>query len=203
MTGSKKARAALQDYLKTAQPVRPTLIVSAPDPTVALPADHGYLTPSFDRGALIFKNTAGEIFRLSWLEDETKDAAQDEEKPTDIDGAEIDPTLDRRRSLPVGEYTLVGYRLCRNDENGERWDLSASGPKLLKVKVKAGVDQQIKIDQTIRFNHKLTSKSINLGIGGDLGSALAIYKAGKRIPVDFDLQDAQGKSRYKGRIRYA
>ncbi|MBC8404849.1 MAG: hypothetical protein H8E15_06465 [Planctomycetes bacterium] len=203
MAGSKKARVALQQYLKTTQPVRPTLVDTAPISTESLTSDRGYLTTNFDRGALILKKETGEVFRLSWFEGETEIAPPDATKPQIEVSTKVDSALDLRRALPIGEYTLIGYRLCRDDANGERWDLSATGPKLLKVKVKAGVTQEIKVEQSVRVSYELANKSINLGIWGDHGSAMAIYKAGKRIPVNFDLQDAQGNSRYKGRIRYA
>ena len=72
-----------------------------PEPVTAPPrelaSEMAVLTPSFERGALLLAAADGRRFGLSW-----------EDEPAD------DPAFagaDRRRALPAGSYTLVGYRL--------------------------------------------------------------------------------------------
>jgi hypothetical protein len=184
---------ALQSYLSDEKLARPTAVLSPPG-EVQVP-EVGYVVPSFERGALILMDSEDRIFRLSWSE------AGEEAK-----------SADRRRSLLAGKYRLLGYRLHREDEEGERWDLSASHPKLRTIEIAMGKTLEVEISESIRMSYRLTSRQFGVSVfGGDDSGAegrvansagLTIYKAGKRIPISFALQDKDGQARFEGRIRY-
>ncbi len=153
----------------------------------------GFVVPSFERGALLLKNSDGKIYRLSWLEDGDASKAAAAQKVA---------AAERRRALPAGDYTLVGYRLCRDDAEGVRWDLSATGPEMRTLKVKAGRALKVEIEQKVYFRHHRPPGSFGVNIYGDDQAGIAIYRDGVRIPIGFELRDALGQVRFKGRVNY-
>lgn len=159
--------------------------------------------PGFARGALFVRDSVGTVYRLSWNED---DAAVKETSNESADAAKSEQDVkrapDRRRALPPGRYTMLGYRLNRTDEHGERWDLSATKPGMRKLTIESDEVLELELDERITLRHRLTHKRFSVNVIGDHGVGLTIYRAGKRIPIDFALQDQDGKQRFEGRIRY-
>lgn len=149
----------------------------------------GFVIPSFARGSVFLQNTHDEVFRLSW----------NEGKQSRVESA---PEADRRRALPAGDYTMIGYRLNRLDQAGERWDLAASRPNLRKVTIKAGAELELSIDESIHIGTRLHAKMLGVSVAGEKGSGLTIYRSGKRIPMGFDLLDGYGKAVVAGKINY-
>lgn len=152
-------------------------------------ASEGFLVPSFKRGAVLLKNNHGEVFRLSW--NEGKQSKADEAQQAD-----------RRRAVPAGQYTMIGYRFNRLDDAGERWDLAASHPNLRKLTIEAGQASEISIDESIHIGTRLHSKMLGVSVGGEKNAGITIYRAGKRISMDFQLLDDTGEARVDGKINY-
>lgn len=151
----------------------------------------GYLEPSFEHGALLLKNGEGKTYRLSWDE-----ASSEATKSTE------GSSRDRRRALPAGKYRLVGYRLTRIDDKDQRWDLSATHAKLRSLEIEAGETRLVQISETVTIRHRVTSKQFGLSVTGDGPAGLTLYRAGERINVEFELQDAAGETRQSGKLRY-
>lgn len=162
-------------------------IVAEP-PGSPSPAD-GFLTPGFERGALILRGPRGVVVRLSW----EAEAA---------DGAE---SSDERRALPAGSYDLVGYRILERGEDGSLWHVSASAPKgkpIRVLEVEAGATSSVDVDGTVHVKRRLGASQIGMGIQGEGEAGLSIYKDGKRIPIRFELRDHAGGVVAEGRMRY-
>ena len=51
----------------------------------------------------------------------------------------------RARTLPPGEYTLIGYRIVDRSRHGEVWHQSGSGTKLRKIEVPTSGALQIDV----------------------------------------------------------
>ncbi|MFT7667537.1 MAG: hypothetical protein ACI8X5_000216 [Planctomycetota bacterium] len=143
----------------------------------------GYVVPSFDQGSVVLKNSGGKLYRLLWNEVAAT-------------------SKDRRRGVPAGDYTMVGYRLNKRDNEGKRWDLSATHAKLRKITVEAGVQLELDISETITIKHRLSPGIVDLAVGGVAPAGLTIYREGKRIPIQFELLDETGKVHTKGRFNY-
>lgn len=156
-----------------------------PEPITTAPRelarDMAALTPSFERGALLLAAADGRRFRLSWEE-----------------GA----GADRRRALPAGAYTLVGYRIVAADAGGRLWHVSASGAKLRELDLPAGTERTLAIDPTIRIMKRVAGGELQVTVQGDDKAGLTIYREGKRIPLGFELSGADGARRGAGQVRY-
>lgn len=157
-----------------------------PEPITAPPrefaSDMAALTPSFEKGALLLADADGRRFRLSWEEESA--------------GA------DRRRALPAGAYTLVGYRMIATDATGKLWHVSASGPKLRALDLPGGTERTLEIDPSIRIKKRVAGDQLQVTIQGDDGAGLTIYKEGERIPLGYELRGADGAKRGEGKVHY-
>ncbi len=173
---------ALSEYLKSEPLDLPTLVDATPR---RKKSDEGYVVPSFKRGAILVKNGAGDTWRLSWEDEKVKGK-----------------DADRRRALPVGHYTVVGYRLLRESDSGEPWHLSATGHKIGGVKVAAGESVEFSIPKTITMEGKLHGQNVNMSITGLKGAGLSIYKAGHRIPIGYQLTGDGDEPLAKGSMTY-
>ena len=168
----------MQDALAAKPLPLPTPVTTAPR---ELASDMAVLTPSFEKGALLLAAADGRRFRLSWEEES---------------GA------DRRRALPAGAYTLVGYRIVAADAAGKLWHVSASGPKLRKLDLPAGSERTLEIDPSIRIMKRVVGEQLQVAVQGDDKAGLTIYKEGKRIPLGFELRSEDGAPRGAGQVRY-
>jgi hypothetical protein len=140
----------------------------------------GTLTPGFERGDLFLTSADGTALRLSW---------------TGAEGEE------RTRALPAGEYVLKTYRIVRT-KGDELWHISATSPSIQRLKVKAGANLAVEVDETIRLRAKLGSQRAQMTIQGQNGAGLTIYRDGKRIPIDYRVVDDAGEVVASGRMRY-
>ncbi len=173
---------ALSDYLKSEPLDLPLVVDTGP---VALSSGEGYVLPSFERGAVLLQNQHGDSWRLSW---EADDAQKSD--------------ADRRRALPVGDYSVVGYRLLRDSAAGVAWHLSATGKQLAKVRVEPGQAALVAIPDTITIQGQLRGKGVGMSITGLKGAGLSIYKGGQRIPIGYQLTGVGGRPLAKGSMNY-
>lgn len=144
----------------------------------------GFIVPNFDEGSLLLKNAHGQFFRLSW------------EKKTE----------NRRRALPPGNYSLMGYRIVRRDAKGDEWFISVTARGTRRVTVHAGYEQQVKVSETVTVQCRANSGGPGVELGmmimDEHQSGLSIYHKGKRIPIRYTVTDAQGKEVASGTMNY-
>lgn len=141
----------------------------------------GTVTASFEEGELLLANAEGFPFRLSWT------------------GVEED--AERALALPAGEYVLKTYRIVR-EQDDERWHVSATRPVIQKVEVRAGANTVVEVDEAIRVTARLNGDQAQMMIAGDDGAGLSIYRAGKRIPIDYRIVADDGSVAASGHMRY-
>jgi hypothetical protein len=187
------AREAMISFLKSGELKAPRAVAAPPDNKVA---GAGFVTASFAEGALFLKNAMGEHYRLEWAKEPRTSAAGS--APKDV--------ADRRRALPPGEYTLTCYRVVRRDAQGGEWFISATGHHIRRLVVRAGEEQKIQVDETVRVTGRALPKdgeiSIQLKIAGEHGSGLTIYRDGKRIDIGYRVLDGQSKELGRGTLDY-
>lgn len=187
------AREAMIVFLKSGELKPPRAVASAPGKEAT---GAGFLAASFAEGTLFLTSSAGEHYRLEWPKPGPPPAA----------GRAPPPAADRRRALPPGEYTLTGYRVLRRDAKGVEWFLSATGPAIRRLAVRAGEDQRVQVDETIRLTGGAHPEGgrveIHLTVAGEKGSGLTLYREGKRIDIGYRLVDARGKELARGTLEY-
>lgn len=166
------------EYLRGKSLPTPLAVEEAPG---TLAAGHGTLTPSFLRGDLFLVDDAGRSHRLSWSGDEGDS--------------------ERRRALPAGDYALRTYRIVR-DVEGVTWHVSASAPRIRGVRVVAGEDARFDVSASIRLRSRVAGGQARMTIQGDAKAGLTIYRAGKRIPIDYRITDEGGATLASGAMRY-
>lgn len=144
----------------------------------------GFIVPNFDEGSLLLKNAHGQFFRLSW------------EKKTE----------NRRRALPPGSYSLMGYRIVRRDAKGDEWFVSVTARGTQRVTVHAGHEQQVKVSENVTVQCRAKpggeGVEVQMMIMDAQHSGLSIYHNGKRIPIRYNITDAQGKEVASGTMNY-
>jgi hypothetical protein len=117
-----------------------------------------------------------------------------------------DPQFATDRALPPGPYTLTGYRIGRRDAQGAEWFLSATGPDLRRLLVRAGEEQRVQVDDAIRLTGGAHPEDggveIQRMLVGEKGSGLSLYRDGKRIDIGYRLADAAQKELARGTLRY-
>lgn len=139
----------------------------------------GIVKSSFKEGEVFLKDeTSGEVKRLKWSTQETK----------------------RNRILPSGRYRLIGFRIKIGD-----WFISSTaGKKIISVTSKKAVDLKIPATIRVKLTAKRRQKHVRLfmTVAGYSGGGLSIYHKGKRISVDYVLEDSNGVELTKGTMRY-
>ena len=142
---------------------------------------------------MFVRKEEGEVIRLAW-------------EPAD--GARNQPggKTTRWRALPPGAYTVIGYRIMRDDDSGTEWCLSGISPKgLQKLDVKPGRVQKVTIPPSITFGARGTAGNgfmIQVPIQGAHHAGVTIYKAGKRIAMSYAITGADGKELESGTMTY-
>src|SRR5262249_29701872 len=138
----------------------------------------------------------GEHYRLEWPQAQPAPSADPADRARS----------DRRRALPPGEYTLTGYRVVRRDAKSVEWFLSATGPNLRRLIVRAGEEQHVPVDETIHVTGGAhpdgRGVEIQVMIAGEKGSGLSIYRGGRRIEIGYRLADAQKQELARGTLNY-
>lgn len=156
----------------------------------------GFVTPSFKEGSIFVENAEGEIVRLAWEA---------------MDGENAGPlkvTRARLRSLLPGNYTVTGYRILRKDDRGTEWTLSGlNAGGVSTFQVETGKKSVIRIDPTIHFGAKgvLNRKRefmVQAPIQGQHHAGVTIYKAGKRIAMNYKVTGAKGDVLESGKMKY-
>jgi hypothetical protein len=146
-----------------------------------LPEGFGTVSTNFGQGELFLSNKEGDSYRLSWGAESSKD--------------------DQVRALPAGVYDLRTYRIVSRVD-GEDWHLSGSAPSIKKVKVEAGENLLVKLEDTIHMGSHIGGGRAQMSITGDSGSGLSIYRAGKRIPIGYRILNKSGDVVASGDMRY-
>ena len=130
----------------------------------------------------------------------------------------------RRRALPVGRYSITGYRVVRKDEKGVPWFVSTTSHGFRRIVVRSGEVKRIKIDPAVHVGVKATIHGEQLraqmmihgdrpGGGGLMAGrhaghhaphriGLSIYRAGKRISIGYRALDRQGEVIASGTMQY-
>lgn len=166
--------------MKSPHPVTPATKFEGPT---------GFITPSFEAGALVLKNERGQFVRLSWEEEAKSPSA----------------AANRRRLLPAGTYSLVNFRIIRRDAAGREWYLSGIPHAAPSVVVRAGTEQRVHVDDSIHFKLKLVTSNglmLQAPIMGAEHSGVTIYADGKRIPMNYRITDSQGTELAAGSMNY-
>lgn len=174
---------ALVAFLKSGTLPAPTTVASPPAKDAG---GAGFVSAGFKEGTLLLKNRAGKFYRLAW----PREAA----------------AKDRRRALPPGDYTLTEYRLVRRDDQGIEWFLSATGPAIRRLTVKAGEELPVPLDETAHVQCRVRRGGDGLNvqgvITGEHHAGMSIYRDGRRIALSYRVSDAQGKELAAGPMKY-
>lgn len=145
--------------------------------------DEGQLSVDFTSGSLFLKPTEGPVVRLVW------DAA----------------AVKSPRSLPAGRYRCVGYRV-RKTVDGVDWHLSGAGPSLPVVEVETGSSTHVAFEPAIHLDAKLDTGNrlafFGSVIQGVNHCGLSVYRDGKRIALNYRLENATGESLAEGKLNY-
>ena len=166
-------------------------------------AGHGLLVPSFDEGTVLVKNVGGEAIRVSWESPRPKTGG----KPNRPPGRSPRSEASRLRALPSGVYTLIGYRVIRRDKSGRSWFVSATAPRgIRKFAMVAGKRSTLKIDEHVVVDCATRRTKLGLRllvtVAGEIESGLTIYRAGRRISIEYRVLDATGRVLARGPMEY-
>ncbi len=156
----------------------------------------GYVTADVGEGELFLRGPHHRVYRLKWKHNEQ----------------------DRRRALPVGRYSITGYRLARKDEKGVPWFVSTTSHGFRRLVVRSGEVKRVKIDPTVHVGVKAMihgeelraqmmihgDRPGGLHVGKHAGHriGLSIYRAGKRISIGYRALDGQGEVIDSGTMQY-
>ncbi len=179
-----------------------------PPQSIHLPAKpgtvgHGVLVPSFEEGSVILKDAGGDVVRVSW-----EPLASILKVPGGKAVARAKPTVaSKRRSLPAGVYTLIGYRVIRRDKSGRSWFVSATDSMgIRKFAVVSGKQKRLEIDE--RVSVECAARRTRMGlrlqvsVSGEIEAGLSIYRAGRRIPMEYRVLDGGGRVIVRGGMEY-
>ncbi|MGI9241193.1 MAG: hypothetical protein ACR2RV_10355 [Verrucomicrobiales bacterium] len=167
----------------------------------------GFVSSNLGHGSVFLKNDQGAVTRLAWeaIDEETDDRGESDERPhqpvtEDEDGG-------RLLALPVGTYTLAGYRFCRKDKYGANWFISAilAHYDEHQIIVRPGKVSRIEIDPTVVVSCRANATEkliVQAGVQGMHGAGLTIYREGRRIPMGFTISAANGKLLETGEMDY-
>ncbi len=135
------------------------------------------MTSSLGAGEILLRDKSGGDHRLAW--------GADDKSP---------------RFLAAGAYKLMGYRAVSGD-----WMLStassgevsiAVGPEATAIALRPVVVQSVKV------HARHGALMVMLGLAGDRELGLSIYHGGKRIAVEYLIEDASGAVLGRGPLRY-
>lgn len=183
-----EARVALIEFLQARTLKSPVAITSAKHKATET---NGFVQPGFEEGSVLLKNEHGEFFRLEWPrtaanQDHTEFATE--------------------RPIAPGRYTIVNYRMVKQADDGSEWFTSSIANDIRTFELIAGqtVHLDLKPEIAMEVAAVFADGGIQIGaaIMGDGGGGLTIYRAGKRIPLDFVVVDAEGRELASGAMEY-
>ena len=166
-------------------------------------AGEGLLVPSFDEGTVLLKNAAGEAIRVSWETPRPKRGG----KPFERTDRRARTEASRRRALPAGVYTLIGYRVIRRDKAGRSWFVSSTAPRgIRKFAVVACKQRKLEIDEQVVVECAARRTKLGLRllvtVSGEIESGLSVYRNGRRIPLGYRVLDSKGRVVARGAMEY-
>lgn len=111
----------------------------------------------------------------------------------------------RERLLPPGDYRLRTTRSERT-EKGEHWFVSSTGPPGEPRALEPGEVARFEVDDSVHFEGQARwqhgSLQLGFAVKGADGRGLSVYRAGRRVPVDYALLDRAGEVLTGGRMNY-
>ena len=152
----------------------------------------GYVVCDLEEGELFLRGPAHKVYRLKW-------------RKTD---------KDRRRVLPVGRYSVTGYRVVRRDKKGVPWFISTTSHGYRKLVVRSNREARVRVDPVVLVNVRAEMEAgtlhAQMTINGKRPGrllrkhpiGLSIYRDGKRIPVGYRFLDRRGQVIARGTFKY-
>ena len=86
--------------------------------------------------------------------------------------------------------------------DGKLWHISASAKNMGRVTVVAGKTTKLEINQAIQVEAMIARGQAIMGIKGQKGAGLSIYRDSVRIPIDYRVKDAAGEQLASGSMNY-
>ena len=119
----------------------------------------------------------------------------------------VGPDMESPPHLDPGAYRLIGYRIRRSDESDTPWFLSATAVSGERLEISAGKSTQLAIapSVTVILTAQRDDRSalLSLSMRGPLASpSITIYKGGKRVPLRYEVLDAQQRVLASGDMQY-
>lgn len=113
---------------------------------------------------------------------------------------------ERMRGIPPGTYRLRTVRVERV-EQGVHWFISATAPPRKPLRLRSDNKITLEVPDTVHFAGRVQRKAMgHLQLGFVIEardrSGLAIYKAGRRVPVTYEVLSGEGRSLASGRMNY-
>lgn len=157
----------------------------APQPPAVAVEGTGSVRLPAGEAVMLLRDAAGESLRLDWK------AARSGE-----------PQDSRLRVLPAGVYTLVTERFVRRAKDGSTWHTSSTAPKGRTLTVVAGEELVLEPATEVRVTRGFEGEMVSMNIQAEGGAGLSLYKNGVRIPIRYELRDAEGVLRHEGKMNY-
>ena len=181
---SNKKRHALMKFLRGTTPQRPLLENSARAPRKG----EGQVRVPFARGVVLLVpvgKSMGQSVRLAWDPKSKSDSKS-------------------LRSIAAGKYQVRNYKIQLLDENGEEWQLWASGQGRT-VEVVAGKTAILNIDTGVEVKTTIRARrnKVRLGVAvkGDRGMGATVIHKKERVSARCSLESAE-KSNVKSDMAY-
>lgn len=183
---SNKKRHALMKFLRGTTPQRPLLENAARAPRKG----EGQVRVPFARGVVLLvpvDKSSGQSVRLAW---NPKSNSKSKSKSL--------------RSIAAGKYQVRNYKIQRLDENGEEWQLWASGQGRT-VDIIAGKTAILNIDTGVELKTTIRARrnKVRLGVSvmGDRGMGATVIHKKERVSARCSLDSAE-KSNVKSDMAY-
>lgn len=173
---------ALITYLKSKSAAKPRTVASCPpipDPKA------GRVTSNIGHGELFLhlKGHREKRIRLRW-----------------------EPGGDRERELPAGTYEVTGYRRVAAAQDGAEWIWSTTAPVYRELTVTAGQTVQLDVRRKLvvkaRAFTKKDKQRVALVLQAERRLGNTLYRNGRRIQIQWQCLDKQGRVLSKGKMRY-
>lgn len=142
------------------------------------------ITVDFGEGSLLVRDSRDVVTRLAW--EARGDAARDM----------------AARTLPAGEYTLIGFRIVDRSRAGEVWHLSGSGTKLRTIEVPENGELKLKLSAALTVKQRFNGSNAGMEIRGAHVAGVSIYKNGARIPIGYRVLGGKGEELAAGKMNY-
>ncbi len=171
-------------YLKSDALTRPTCVT--PSTRFEAAPETGLVTSTIAHGELFLhtKGDATKRYRLRWSSAKEK----------------------RERALPVGTYTVTGYRHVATAKDGVQWIWSTTSVGYAELEIKADATTHFEVRTALvakaRAFEKKGKHRVGLVFQAEKRLGNTLYRAGKRIGIQWQCLDAEGEVLSEGAMRY-